>query len=179
MSEQIVKKVILQKVRDHIIDTQTAEVIDIAKIIGCDIDDEVTLDAYQDALRAYYPEDFPEPEPEEQYEPEPEPEPEPAPAPKPKSRPTPAPAAPPAAPDEFKLLDGSFLKPLEVVRQKGNLLILQVVRPPEPDPVTIRVKGQDVTVDLTALRARPQDQLDGETGLKVSALVMLAELAKG
>jgi hypothetical protein len=176
MSEILVSKVILQKIRDHIIETQTAEVAQIAAMIGCEVDDEKTLDAYQDALRQFYPEDFPDPdevEPvAEEEEEEETPAPAPAPAPKSKTAPAPVPS------QDFKLLDNGFLRDLEVVKTKGGLTIVQIVAPPAPELVSIVVRGSQHTVDLTVLRKLDPDSVDPTIGVKVSALIALAELAK-
>ena len=170
MSEILVSKVILQKIRDHIIETQTAEVAEIAAMIGCEVDDEKTLDAYQDALRQFYPEDFPDPdEVESAAEEEEEEAPAPAPAPAPKSKPAPAPAPAPA--QDFKLLDNGFLRDLEVVKTKGGLTIVQIVAPPAPELVSIVVRGSQHTVDLTVLRKLDPDSVDPTIGVKVSALI--------
>lgn len=80
------------------------------------------------------------------------------------------------APVLYQLRDSSgVLKDLGVVRQKGNLVILE--HPVVRDMVTLLIKGGEETVDLEELRKLSPDAL--HLGVKVSTLIAAAELAKG
>lgn len=71
--------------------------------------------------------------------------------------------------------DSGVLRDLEVLRQKGGNVILQL--PVFRDIVTIFIKGVDRSVDLEELRKLAPESL--HLGVKVSALLAAGELSKG
>lgn len=76
----------------------------------------------------------------------------------------------------YQLKDAfGVLRDLEVVRQKGNRIILML--PVATDIVTVLIKGVEELVDLEELRKLHADEL--HLGVKVSTLIAAAELAKG
>jgi hypothetical protein len=68
-----------------------------------------------------------------------------------------------------------IVKELEIVKQKENLILLQI--PVVRDLVTILVQGNEVTVDLEELVKMPADAL--LHGTTITKLRAAAELAKG
>ena len=68
-----------------------------------------------------------------------------------------------------------ILRDLELVKQKGNRVVLEV--PVVRDFVDIVLKGKEVTVDLEELRKLSPDAI--HLDVKVSTLIAAAELAKG
>ena len=76
----------------------------------------------------------------------------------------------------YQLKDASgIIRELEVVRQKGNRVILTL--PVATDTVTVLIKGVEELVDLEELRKLGPNEL--HLGVKVSTLIAAAELAKG
>jgi hypothetical protein len=85
------------------------------------------------------------------------------------------PAAPVEQPLQYQLRDDAgLLRDLEVLKQKGNLIILQTKYIADTVPVIIR--GEEVVVDLNELRKMGPDEL--KDGIKVSVLLAAAELAR-
>lgn len=85
------------------------------------------------------------------------------------------PAAPVACQVEYQLRDDAgLLRDLEVLKQKGNVIILQTKYIADTVPVIIR--GEEVVVDLNELRKMGPDEL--KDGIKVSVLLAAAELAR-
>lgn len=68
-----------------------------------------------------------------------------------------------------------IIRDLELVKQKGNRIILEV--PVVKDLVDIVIKGDVVTVDLEVLKGLDRNSL--YNGVLVSTLLAAAELAKG
>lgn len=86
-----------------------------------------------------------------------------------------APATSVAPPVEYQLRDDAgLLRDLEVLKQKGNLIILQTKYIADTVPVIVR--GEEVVVDLNELRKMGPDEL--KDGIKVSVLLAAAELAR-
>ncbi len=74
----------------------------------------------------------------------------------------------------YQILDGVVLRDLEVVKQKGQTLILQTKVP--RDLVTVRLQGKDVELDILELQRA--DQSEVRHGLAVSTLLTIARAAK-
>lgn len=70
--------------------------------------------------------------------------------------------------------DNGILRDLDVVKVKGDRMILQFHY--VSDTVPILVRGEEVLVDLNELRKLSPDEL--KNGIKVSALIAAAELAR-
>jgi hypothetical protein len=85
----------------------------------------------------------------------------------------PAPSEGPQIEYQFRDETG-LLRDLEVLKQKGNLIILQTKYIADTVPVIIR--GEEVVVDLNELRKMGPDEL--KDGIKVSVLLAAAELAR-
>jgi hypothetical protein len=82
---------------------------------------------------------------------------------------------PTQAPVQYQFRDeAGLLRDLEVLKQKGNLVILQTKYIADTVPVIIR--GEEVVVDLNELRKMGPDEL--KDGIKVSVLLAAAELAR-
>lgn len=79
-------------------------------------------------------------------------------------------------PDFFLRTEDGLLQELVLVSDKKGRILFAPKPQPKPEPVQIVVGGQQITVDLTALKAQPKEtKLHGKT---VEQLIVLAEAAK-
>lgn len=165
----------LSALHDYLVAGGSAEQEDIAAQLGIAADDEATVDAYVEALKAAHPTIYGEPA----AAPE-------APAPRPaakkaatkQAKPTPAPSKDAADALEglkyFFRTEAGLIEPLQLVtHSKGNVVLC---KPVKKDLVTLTVRGKSITVDLVELAKYPTDS---PHGVPNSKLIELAELARG
>lgn len=151
----------LEALHDYLLKGGSAEQEDVAKQIGVPADDEATVNAYVEALKARWPDIYGEPE-------------KPA-AKKTAAKKTAKVAESADTPKIYRLRrpDGTVTA-LEVVAAKNGTVVLEEPRP--KDLVTLIVKGQSVTVDLIELRnGSPGRMLHGVPAVR---LIEMAELAR-
>lgn len=145
----------LAALHDYLVNGGSPEQEDVAKQIGEDVDDEAAVEAYVEALKAKWPKVYGKPA-------------APAPAPKAVKQAQPAPAT-----YRLRKPDGTVAA-LEVVASKNGTVVLEEPRP--KDPVTLIIRGQQVTVDLLELRGGSPTRV--LHGVPAHRLIEMAELAK-
>lgn len=153
----------LEALHDYLVKGGSAEQEDVAKQIGVPADDEATVNAYVEALKARWPDVYGEPE-----------KPEKPAAKKTATKKTAKVAEPADTPKIYRLRrpDGTVTA-LEVVAAKNGTVVLE--EPTPKDLVTLIVKGKQVTVDLIQIARHPSDSPHGVPNAK---LLEMAELAR-
>ena len=137
------------------VDKGSTKLEDVMKKIGTT--DEAVVDAYKEVLREKYPHIYGSKKKEE----------------------VPAPTPIAAEIKKVTLLDPetNLGEELEIVAQGNGKLVVKKIIPPEPkDEVTLKLKGEDVVVDLIQLRKL--DKNAQKHGTTVGNLITLAELAR-
>lgn len=134
----------LAALHKYLVKGGSPEQADVAKVIGEDVDDEAAVEAYNEALKAKWPDIYGKPVAE------------------------PAPAT-----YRLRKPDGTVAA-LELVASKNGTVVLEEPRP--KDPVTLIVKGKQVTVDLIELRNGSMGRV--LHGVTAGRLIEMAELAK-
>lgn len=151
MSEITLKKSKLEALRQHILADGANDLETVATVLGLETDDAAGVKAYVNRLRQTDPELFtasPEPATKE---------------------------VPDTEIEEVRLIDElNVVHEMDIVRRKGSKLFVRYRIP--RDPVTIKIRGTDVEVDLIELTKA--DPSEVRHGLTVSVLRMLAEAAK-
>lgn len=147
----------LEALRDYVLSAgKNVSIKQVAKIVGCEADDQETLDSWSERLVAAYPECDPAKATEK----------------------TPTPPKKPAAVEpQYKLIKDGLLLDLDVVKV-GNTIVLKQREPEKPDLVNITIKGKPSLVDVTALKKLPGSTTVEPSGLTASTLLMLAEAAR-
>ena len=149
MATTTIKKSKLAALEEHVRNDGDNDLETVALLLGLEPDDEEGVAAYVAHLKGLKPELFGE-----------------------------APAAPTSEADvpcAYQLLDGDLLRDLEVVKQKGNVLILQTKIP--RDLVIVRLHGKDVELDILELE-RVTDPNATRFGFAISTLLTIARAAK-
>ena len=148
MATTTIKKSKLAALEEHIRNDGDNDLETVALLLGLEPDDEEGVAAYVAHLKGLKPELFGEA--------------------------SAAPVEAIAIPSSYQILDGDILRDLEVVKQKGSVLILQTKVP--RDLVTVRLHGKDVELDILELERR--DPNATRYGYSIHTLLTIARAAK-